>query len=218
MNNYLFDVLFSHWWQFTHCIFVFMLFFKSDFYFPNWCTDPPNIVKFQTNYFVGVQQSVTLNCEAEGNPPPTCTWIPCDSDQVCDKNTLHTSQVFNNANYTCRVANALGVDSKTANVCKSNVHCSHALEFESKKFTLISATDLIFPYIILLHYKNIFKILPDCFSCSCLETRTTTQFFILQAINTIHQWEMRGEFDQFPGSYRLWQKLVTNHLLNCLWG
>ena len=111
---------------------VFMLFFKSDFYFPNWCTDPPNIVKFQTNYFPGVQQSVTLNCEAEGNPPPTCTWIPCDSDQVCDKNTLHTSQVFNDANYTCRVANALGVDSKTANVCKSDVHFSHALEFESK--------------------------------------------------------------------------------------
>ena len=126
MNNYLFDVLFSHWWQFTHCIFVFMLFFKSDFYFPNWCTDPPNIVKFQTNYFVGVQQSVTLNCEAEGNPPPTCTWIPCDSDQVCDKNTLHTSQVFNDANYTCRVANVRGVDSKTANVCKSQVHCSNA--------------------------------------------------------------------------------------------
>ena len=92
-----------------------------------------------------MQQSVTLNCEAEGNPPPTCTWIPCDSDQVCDKNTLHTSQVFNDANYTCRVANALGVDSKAANVCKSNVHCSHALEFESKKFTLISATNLISP-------------------------------------------------------------------------
>ncbi|CAH3161370.1 unnamed protein product [Pocillopora meandrina] len=79
-------------------------------------TYPPKIVKFQTDYFVGVQKSVTLNCEAEGNPPPTFTWIPCDSDQVCDKNTLHTSQVFNDANYTCRVANALGVDSKTANV------------------------------------------------------------------------------------------------------
>ena len=73
-----------------------------------------------------MQQSVTLNCEAEGNPPPTYTWIPCDSEQVCDKNTLHTSQVLNDANYTCRVANAIGVYSKTANVCKSQVHCSHA--------------------------------------------------------------------------------------------
>ena len=25
---------------------------------------------------VGVQQSLTLNCEAEGNPPPTYTWTP----------------------------------------------------------------------------------------------------------------------------------------------
>ena len=118
-------------------------FFKSDFHFPNWCTDPPEIVKFQTNYFVGVQQSVTLNCEAEGNPPPTYTWIACDSNQVCDKNTLHTSQVYNDANYTCRVTNALGVDSKTANVCKSHVHCSNALEFESK--SSLWYEQLIFP-------------------------------------------------------------------------
>ena len=189
------------------CLFL-CCFLKSDFYFPNWCTDPPNIDKFQTDYFVGVQQSVTLNCEAEGNPPPTYTWIPCDSDQVCDKNTLHTSQVFNDANYICRVANALGVDSKTANICKSHVHCIHALNFESKSSLWYDrATDLIFPYIILLHYKIIFKILPDCLSCSYLETRTTTQFFILQAINTIHQWEMCREFDQCLRSYRLLQKL-----------
>ena len=100
--------------------------FKSDFCFSNWCTDPPKIVKFKTEYFVGVQQSVTLKCEAEGNPPPSYTWIPCDSGQVCDKNTLHISQVLNGANYTCRVANVFGLDSETADVCKSHVHCSHA--------------------------------------------------------------------------------------------
>ena len=65
-----------------------------------------------------VQQSVTLNCQAEGNPPPTYTWIPCDSEQGCDKNTLRISQVLNNANYTCKVANLLGNDERTASVCK----------------------------------------------------------------------------------------------------
>ena len=73
---------------------------------------------------VGLQQSLTLNCEAEGNPPPTYTWTPCDSEQVCDKYTLHFSQVLNDTSYTCRVANVYGEDSKTANVCF--VHCSHA--------------------------------------------------------------------------------------------
>ena len=103
-----------------------MLFSNLIFHFPIWCTDPATIVKFQTEHFVGVQQSVTLNCEAEGNPPPTYTWTPCDQKQVCNKRTLHISQVLNDANYTCRVANVYGDDSKTASVCKSYVHCSHA--------------------------------------------------------------------------------------------
>ena len=29
MNNYLLDILFSYWWQSTHCIFVFMVFFLN---------------------------------------------------------------------------------------------------------------------------------------------------------------------------------------------
>ena len=41
---------------------------------------------------VGLQQSLTLNCEAEGNPPPTYTWTPCDPEQVCNKNTLQISR------------------------------------------------------------------------------------------------------------------------------
>ena len=64
----------------------------------------------------------------------------------------------------------------------------------------------LFPSIVLLQYKNIFKILPDRFSCSYSKKRATTQFFILQAVNTIHQWEMWWEFHQCPGSCRLWQK------------
>ena len=70
-----------------------------------------------------MQESLTLNCEAEGNPPPTYTWTPCnDPKQVCNTNTLDISQVLNDANYTCRVANVYGDDSKTVNVCKSHLH------------------------------------------------------------------------------------------------
>ena len=95
-----------------------MLFFNLIFYFPIWCTDPATIIKFQTEYIVDIQQSVTLNCEVEGNPPPTYTWIPCDREQVCNKNTLDISQVLNDASYTCRAVNVHGPDTKTAIVCK----------------------------------------------------------------------------------------------------
>ena len=77
---------------------------------------------------VGVGQSLTLNCEAEGNPPPTHSWTPCnDLEQVCDKNALHISQVCEDANYTCNVANGLGNDAKTANVCKLLFSLTHLL-------------------------------------------------------------------------------------------
>ena len=102
-----------------------MLFFNLIFHFPTWCTDPAKIGTFQNEYIADLQQSVTFKCEAEGNPPPTYTWTPCDPEQVCNKNTLQISQVLNDANYTCRVANLYGDDSKTANVCKSHVHCIH---------------------------------------------------------------------------------------------
>ena len=147
--------------------------FNLIFYFPISCTDPAKIVKFQPKYIGAVQQSVTLNCEAEGNPPPTYTWTPCnDIQQVCDKNTLHISQVFDDANYTCRVANVHGLDSKTANVCKSHVHRSHAsnscnfIHVPTRHFDFLNGTwnmhlnlkakgqfdmnNWLFPYIVLL--------------------------------------------------------------------
>ena len=100
-----------------------MLFINLIFYFQIWYIDPATIVNFQTEYVVGVQQSVTLNCQAEGNPPPTYTWIPCNNpEQLCNKETLDISQVLNDASYTCRVANVHGHDTKTAIVCK--LHCS----------------------------------------------------------------------------------------------
>ena len=89
-------------------------------------TDPAKIGNFQPEHIVAIQKSLNLNCEAEGNPPPTYTWTPCDPEQVCNKNTLHISQVINDTNYTCSVVNAHGLDSRTANICKSHVHCSHA--------------------------------------------------------------------------------------------
>ena len=90
-------------------------------------TDPAKIGNFKPETIVvDVRQRVTLNCDAEGNPPPTYTWTPCDPEQVCNKNTLNISQAINDTKYTCRVANSRGVDSKTANVCKSHRHCSHA--------------------------------------------------------------------------------------------
>ena len=104
-----------------------MLLFNLIFYFPTWCTDPATIVKFQAEDIVDLQQSVTLICEAEGNPPPTYTWTPCNEpEQVCNKNTIDISKVLNDANYTCRVDNPYGVDSKTAYFCKSHVHRSDA--------------------------------------------------------------------------------------------
>ena len=91
------------------------------FLFPILCTDPAKIVNFSTEYLAGVGQSVTLYCEAEGNPHSNYTWTPCNKfvkGQVCDKKTLVISQVCEDSNYTCKVVNGLGSDSKTTNVCK----------------------------------------------------------------------------------------------------
>lgn len=89
--------------------------------FPILFTDPAKIVNFTTEYVVDLQQREILYCGAEGNPQPNYTWTPCNkfvTEQVCDKETLDISQVCEDANYTCKVANELGSDTKTANVCK----------------------------------------------------------------------------------------------------
>ena len=116
----------SYWRQVTQIYLWVDVVFNLIFYFPTWSTAQAKIVRFQPEYIVVVQQSITLSCEAEGNPPPTYNWTPCDPEQVCNKNTLQISHVLNDASYTCRVANLYGDDSKTVNVCKSHVYCSHA--------------------------------------------------------------------------------------------
>ena len=98
---------------------------------------PAKIVNFRTEHFVVVQQSVTLNCGAEGNPPPTYTWTPCDSEQVCDKNALDISQVCEDVSYTCNVANGLGSDTKTTNVGKLLFSLT-CLMLNSRKFFALS--------------------------------------------------------------------------------
>ena len=65
-----------------------------------------------------VQQSVTLNCQAEGNPRPSYTWTPCDPGQVCDKSILVISKVLNDGVYACKVTNEFGSDAKYTIVCK----------------------------------------------------------------------------------------------------
>ena len=80
------------------------------------------------------------------------------------------------------------------------------MHLNSKAKVHFDMSNWYFPYIVLLQYKNIFKILPDCFS-SCLKKRTTTQFFILQAINTIHHEKCDENFTSaHAGSCKPWQK------------
>ena len=155
-----------------------MLFFNLIFYSPTWCTDPPKIVNFQPEYIVGVQQSVTLNCTAEGNPPPTYTWTPCDSEQVCDENTLKISQVLNDANYTCRVANVYGDVSKTANVCKSHVHCS------------LASNSCIFIHVPTWHFNWVLRVEPgvSLSDCKSLNSAFTLSSKVDKSLFSLHDY------------------------------
>ncbi|KAJ7320930.1 Protein turtle A-like [Desmophyllum pertusum] len=72
--------------------------------------DPAKIVKLASEYEVAVGQSVSLHCQAEGNPKPTYIWTPCES--VCHESTLNIPGVLSDGVYTCKVTNGLGSDAK----------------------------------------------------------------------------------------------------------
>ena len=83
-------------------------------------TDPAKIVKLGSEHEVAAQQSVSLDCQAEGNPQPAYSWTPCDPQQsVCHESVL-TVQTSNKSFYmfTCKVANNLGSDTKSTFLCK----------------------------------------------------------------------------------------------------
>jgi len=82
--------------------------------------DPAKIVNLKNEHEVAAQQSVSLDCQAEGNPVPTYTWTPCDPRQsVCQKSVLHF-QARDQSVYafTCKVENNLGSDKKNTFICK----------------------------------------------------------------------------------------------------
>ena len=61
--------------------------------------------------YVGREQSASLDCQVKGYPPPTITWIPCNSQEVCDTRFLNISKVERSVNYSCAANNSLGNDS-----------------------------------------------------------------------------------------------------------
>ena len=82
-------------------------------------TDPAKIVKFVSEHEVAARQSVSLHCQAEGNPEPAYSWTPCDPQQsVCHESTLNISEVLSDVVYTCNVTNSLGSDARNASVGK----------------------------------------------------------------------------------------------------
>ena len=80
--------------------------------------DPAKIVKLARENIVAAQQSVSLYCQAEGNPQPTYTWTPCEQKSVCHDNRLNNSEVLNDGVYTCQVKNVLGSDKRNTSIGK----------------------------------------------------------------------------------------------------
>jgi len=82
------------------------------------CTDPPIVFEVSaTRQDVEVQESVSLECTAEGNPPPNYTWMPCN-ERVCHESKLVISEVLYDDVYVCTVTNSLGSDSGNVSICK----------------------------------------------------------------------------------------------------
>ena len=82
-------------------------------------TDPAKIIKLGSEHEVEAQQSVSLQCTAEGNPEPSYSWTPCDPQQsVCHESMLNISEVLSDTVYTCSVTNSLGTDARYTSLGK----------------------------------------------------------------------------------------------------
>ncbi|CAH3025647.1 unnamed protein product, partial [Porites evermanni] len=77
---------------------------------------PPKLIHSDQEYKVAVQQSVTLQCQAEGYPEPTFSWSPCKDS--CNTATLTIPELLNDTTYTCTATNSEGSDSANASVGK----------------------------------------------------------------------------------------------------
>lgn len=58
--------------------------------------------------YVGEGDNVTLNCEAEGNPPPVFHWTNDRVNILENTNNLYINQVNTSASYNCTATNVLG--------------------------------------------------------------------------------------------------------------
>ena len=81
-------------------------------------TDP--VVELVSEHEVAAQQSVALDCQAEGNPQPTYSWTPCDPQQSACHESVLDFQTSDQSMYTftCKVENCLGSDTGNTTVCK----------------------------------------------------------------------------------------------------
>ena len=80
-------------------------------------------VTLQSKYYVGRENSVSLDCKVEGYPPPTITWTPCNAQNACDQRMLNISKVQSDCVYTCTAKNSLGNDSASTSLCKPFYLC-----------------------------------------------------------------------------------------------
>lgn len=89
-------------------------------------SDPPSITHIMNDMTVNDGDTVTLDCQADGNPPPTIRWIFVnDSSYVPGLFSITGKQ--NEGFYRCIAENTVGRDESTRDVyltvfCKSNLN------------------------------------------------------------------------------------------------